>query len=97
VCRQTEEFCKVKAGGKGIYHIYIYKKKVSYPHNRPWRHTGYWDVKAPAFSRQSAHRRFEVVSLTHQLAALYPQEDSWYSFQLEAVITTVLRIVKELK
>jgi hypothetical protein len=26
----------------------------------------------------------EVVSLTRQPAALYPQEDSWYSFLLEA-------------
>jgi hypothetical protein len=26
----------------------------------------------------------EIVSLTRQPAALYPQEDSWYSFLLEA-------------
>jgi hypothetical protein len=29
----------------------------------------------------------EVVSLTRRLAALYPQEDSWYSFLLEAEYT----------
>jgi hypothetical protein len=29
----------------------------------------------------------EVVSLTPQPAALYPQEDSWYSFLLEAEST----------
>jgi hypothetical protein len=27
------------------------------------------------------------VSLTHRTAALYPQEDSWYSFLLEAEST----------
>jgi hypothetical protein len=29
----------------------------------------------------------EVVSLTRRLAVLYPQEDSWYSFLLEAEST----------
>jgi hypothetical protein len=29
----------------------------------------------------------EVVSLTRRPAALYPQEDSWYSFLLEAEST----------
>jgi hypothetical protein len=91
MCRQNAEFRDVRAGGNGK------KKKLSYPHNRPWRPIGFWDVKAPAFSRQSAHRWREVVSLMHRLATLYPQEDSWYSFQLEAVITTVLRMVKERK
>jgi hypothetical protein len=28
----------------------------SYPCNRPWRPIGLWDVEAPIFSRQSAHR-----------------------------------------
>jgi hypothetical protein len=31
--------------------------------------------------------RGEVVSLTRQQAALYPQEDSWYSFMIEAAFT----------
>jgi hypothetical protein len=30
--------------------------KRCYPCNRPWRPTGLWDVDAPTFSRQSAHR-----------------------------------------
>jgi hypothetical protein len=30
----------------------------------------------------------EVVSLTRRPAALYPQEDSWYSFLLEAESTS---------
>jgi hypothetical protein len=29
-------------------------KKQSYPHNRPWRSIGLWDVKDPTLSRQSA-------------------------------------------
>jgi hypothetical protein len=28
----------------------------SSPSDRPWRHTGVWDVDAPTFSRKSAHR-----------------------------------------
>jgi hypothetical protein len=28
----------------------------SYPCNRPWRPIGLWDVEAPTFFRQSAHR-----------------------------------------
>jgi hypothetical protein len=30
----------------------------------------------------------EVVSLKRQPAALYPQEDSWYTFLLEAELTS---------
>jgi hypothetical protein len=30
--------------------------RKSYPCNRPWRPIGLWDVEAPTFSRQSAHR-----------------------------------------
>jgi hypothetical protein len=32
------------------------RKRESYPCNRPWRPIGLWDVEAPKFSRQSAHR-----------------------------------------
>jgi hypothetical protein len=32
------------------------KKKVNNPCNRPWRPIRLWDVEAPTFSRQSAHR-----------------------------------------
>jgi hypothetical protein len=34
----------------------LWKKKWSYPCNRPWRPIGLWDVKDPTLSRQSAHR-----------------------------------------
>jgi hypothetical protein len=33
-----------------------YFKVKSYPCSRPWRPIGLWDVEAPTFSRQSAHR-----------------------------------------
>jgi hypothetical protein len=31
--------------------------RPSYPCNRPWRSIRLWEVEAPTFSRQSAHRR----------------------------------------
>jgi hypothetical protein len=34
----------------------ISSKRWSYPCNRPWRPIGLWDVEAPTFSTQSAHR-----------------------------------------
>jgi hypothetical protein len=38
-----------------------------------------WDVKAPTFSRQSAHR-WQWSCQPHAKATLYPQEDSWYKY-----------------
>jgi hypothetical protein len=38
-----------------LYSAILGKGKERYPCNRPWRPTGLWDVKAPTFSRQSAH------------------------------------------
>jgi hypothetical protein len=49
--------------------------------DRPWRPTGLWDMEAPTFSRQSAHR-WRWVCQPNTPTALYPQEDSWYSFLL---------------
>jgi hypothetical protein len=62
------------------------KKKRSYPCNKPQRLTGLWDVQAPTFSRQPAHR-WRWGRQTYAPAALYAQEDSWYSFLLEAEST----------
>jgi hypothetical protein len=31
-------------------------KRWNYPWNSPWRPIGLWDIEAPAFSRQSAHK-----------------------------------------
>jgi hypothetical protein len=36
---------------KDVWFLFIY----SYPHNRPWRPRGLWDVKDLTLSRQSAH------------------------------------------
>jgi hypothetical protein len=60
--------------------IYI---KESYPCNRPWRLIGFWDVEAATFSRQSGHK-WRKGCQAYAAAALYLQEDSWYSFLLQA-------------
>jgi hypothetical protein len=59
---------------------YLY---ISYPCNRPWRPVGLWDVEAPTFSRQSAHR-WRSGCQPYAPAAHHPQEYFWYSFLLEA-------------
>jgi hypothetical protein len=58
-----------------------------YPCNRPWRPIGLWDVEAPTFSKQSAHRWWWGCQ-PYAPAALNPPKDSWYSFLLEAESTT---------
>jgi hypothetical protein len=62
-------------------------KRWIYLCNRPWRPIRLWDVEAPTFSRQSAHR-WRWGCQPYAPAALYPQGDSWYSFLLEAESTT---------
>jgi hypothetical protein len=58
----------------------------SYPCGRPWRPIVLWDVKAPTFSRQSAHRWWWSCQ-PYASAALYPQKDSWHSLLLKAEST----------
>jgi hypothetical protein len=41
--------------------------------NRPWRPIGLWDVEAPTFSRQSAHR-WQWGCQPYAPAALYPRK-----------------------
>jgi hypothetical protein len=54
--------------------------------SRPWTPIGLWAVEAHTFSRQSAHRwRWDCHP--YAPAALYPHEDSWYSFLLETEST----------
>jgi hypothetical protein len=57
-----------------------------YPCSRQWIAIGLWDVEVPTFSRQSA-QRWQLGCQSYAPAALYPQEDSWYSFLLEAEST----------
>jgi hypothetical protein len=67
--------------------IQISRHFWSYPYNRLWRPIGLGDVETPTFSRQSARRwRWGFHSLTYQ-PPFTPQEDSWYSFLLEAEST----------
>jgi hypothetical protein len=47
-------------------------KGKSYPCSRPWRPIGLWDVEAPTFSGQSAHRR-RWSCQPYAPAALYPR------------------------
>jgi hypothetical protein len=37
-------------------HLLPYRMSHKHIGNRPWRPIGLWDIKAPTFSRQSAHR-----------------------------------------
>jgi hypothetical protein len=53
--------------------------------NRPWRPRGLWDVEAPIFSGQSAHI-WRWGCQPYAPAAIYPQENSWYSFLLEVIV-----------
>jgi hypothetical protein len=47
------------------------KVKVKLPCKRPWRLIGLWEVEAPTFSRQSAHR-WRWGCQSYAPAALYP-------------------------
>jgi hypothetical protein len=51
--------------------------------NRPWRPIGLWDIKVATFSRQLT-QRWQWGCQPYMLPALYPLEDSWYSFLLQA-------------
>jgi hypothetical protein len=57
----------------------------NYSCNRLWRPTRLWDIEAHTFDGQSAHRWWW--GQPYALFVLYPQEDSWYSFLLEAEST----------
>jgi hypothetical protein len=53
--------------------IYVYIKKQRYPFNGPWRPIRLWDVEAPTFSRQSAHRWRRVCQPYAPAGHLIPQ------------------------
>jgi hypothetical protein len=62
-------------------------KKESHSRNRPWRHIGLCDNEASTFSLDNQLTDGgEVVSLKRR-PLFTPQEDSWYSFLLEAEST----------
>jgi hypothetical protein len=76
-CGVQNSFCPYREANPGC------QARKSYPCNGPWSPIGLWDVEAPTFFRQSAHRwRWDCQP--EAPATLYPQEDSWYSFLLEA-------------
>jgi hypothetical protein len=62
-------------------------KRSSYPCNTPWKPIGLWDVEAPHFLDIRLTDGAEVVCLPRWPAALYPLEDSWYSFLLKTEST----------
>jgi hypothetical protein len=66
--------------------LYDALKRQSWLCNRLWRPIGLWDIEAPTFSGQSAHR-WQSDCRPHAPAALYTWEDFWYSFLLEAKST----------
>jgi hypothetical protein len=60
------------------------KNRSSYPCNRLWKPIGLCDMEALIFSLENRLTDGnKVVSLTHP-PGFTPQEDSWYSFLLEA-------------
>jgi hypothetical protein len=63
-------------------HNFIINSQWEQPESRIKLPIGLWDVEAPTCSRLTDGG--EVVSLTRRPAVVYPQEDSWYSFLLEA-------------
>jgi hypothetical protein len=62
------------------------QERVNYPSNRPWEHTGHWDVEASKFVTQSTHR-WRWGCEPYALTAVYLEVGSRYSFLLEAEST----------
>jgi hypothetical protein len=62
------------------------KTKVKLSLYRSWKPLGLWEVEAPTFSDIQLTDSGKVVSPMRQ-PLFTPQEDSWYSFLLEAELT----------
>jgi hypothetical protein len=77
--------CYMSRPSRDIWYNYSNNGK-NYPCNSPWRSIGLWDVEATTFSRKSVHR-WQWGCQPYAPAALYPQEDSCYSFVLQAEST----------
>jgi hypothetical protein len=80
---------------QGEFITLICEESLPYVHSllklslyRPWRPLGLREVEDPTIFRQSAHRGGRGQGCQpYAPAALYPQEDFWYSFLLEAEST----------
>jgi hypothetical protein len=81
----VRSFCVSYSFLRVFFVCFVPSKRQSYLCNRPWMPTGR-DIETPTFSRQSAHR-WRWCCQPHAPAAVYLQEDSWYSFLLEAEST----------
>jgi hypothetical protein len=79
-------YCFVTISYQKICMGLIKLKKVKPSCNGLWRPMRLWDVEAPTFSRQSAHR-WRWGCHPHVLAAFYPQKDSLYLILLEVELT----------
>jgi hypothetical protein len=87
--REPARFGQLERGSWG-YHAtrlrredVVRKRRSTCPCERPWRPIWLWDVEAPTCPKKWAHR-LRWGSQPYAPAVLYPQEDSWYSFLLEA-------------
>jgi hypothetical protein len=58
-----------------------------YPCNRPWRPIWLWDVEAPIFSRQSAHR-WQWGCQLYAPAAIYPSQQPQGQLQTQHSVDT---------
>jgi hypothetical protein len=67
--------------------IIVKGKRKTIPVTRRGGPHGCETSRVPHFPHNRLTDDGEDVSLTHLPAALYPQEDSWYSFLLEAAST----------
>jgi hypothetical protein len=81
VLTEVNQYCNINRGSASQL---LSKVKLSL--YRPWRPLGLREVEAPTFS--DIRHRWRQVCQPYTPAAFYPQEDSWYSFLLEAESTS---------
>jgi hypothetical protein len=73
----------------GSSHYWLVGKKVKYPCSRTWRPIELWDVEAPTFYRQSAHR--------WRRCQPYAPAHPWYSGWVDPVAIVRLEGLGELE
>jgi hypothetical protein len=86
--KQAERQCQLKL--KILHHLVHYASRITCLINtgNKARASLRETSRLPHFVDNRLTDGGEVVSLTHRPAALYPQEDSWYSFLLEGEPTS---------